>query len=169
MILEGKPFRMITSGSVSREEAAARFDFLAEGVRGRRASLKEFTHTDPDFVFWIYPDGRLFDAKDAHIRNYPKGHAHILKDKPEYGGFLRGRVATRHGHQLIVVYCREDALFRDTGRMIQFLKGITHLPVPLEPAALVVSDNADIYGTLDDIEDRIAAISDESKSPLTSP
>ncbi|MEK7952329.1 hypothetical protein [Luteolibacter soli] len=149
---------MITSGSISREVAADRFDFLAEKVRGRRAALNDFTHTDPDFVFWIYPDGRLFDAKDAHIRNYPKGHAHILKDKPEYGGFLRGRVATRLGHQLIVVYCREDALFSDASRMTQFLKGITHLPVPLDPAALVVSDNADLYGTLDDIEERLASL-----------
>ncbi len=149
---------MITSGSVSREVAAGRFDFLAEKVRGRRAALNEFTHTAPDFVFWIYPDGGLFDAKDAHIRNYPKGHAHILRDKPEYGGFLRGRVATRLGHQLIVVYCREDALFNDTGRMTQFLKGITHLPVPLDAEALVVSDNADLYGTLDDIEERLAAL-----------
>jgi hypothetical protein len=149
---------MITAGSVSREVAADRFDFLAEKVRGRRAALKEFTHADPDFVFWIYPDGRIFDAKDAHIRNYPKGHGHILKDKPEYGGFLRGRVATKLGHQLIVVYCREDALFSDSGRMAQFLKGVTHLPIPLDPDALVVSDNADLYGTLDDIEERLAGL-----------
>ncbi|WP_035613040.1 hypothetical protein [Haloferula sp. BvORR071] len=151
---------MITAGSISRSEAADRFDFLAEQVRGRRAALKEFTHTDPDFVFWIYPDGRLFDAKDAHRRNYPKGHEHILKDEPEYGGFLRGRVATRLGHQLVVVYCREDALYKDAGRMSQFLKGITRLPIPLDPAALVVSDNADIYGTLADIEERLAGLVD---------
>ncbi len=146
---------MITAGSISRSEAADRFDFLAEKVRGRRTALKEFTHTDPDFVFWIYPDGRLFDAKDAHRKNCPKGHENILDDEPEYGGFLRGRVATRLEHQLIVVYCREDALYSDAGRMAQFLKGITRLPVPLDPGALVVSDNADIYGTLADIEERL--------------
>lgn len=146
---------MITVGSVSRAEAADRFDFLSEHVRGRRAVLNEFTHTDPDFVFWIYPDGRLFDARDAHIRNYPKGYGHILRDKPEYGGFLRGRVATKFEHQLIVVYCREDALSDDPKRMTQFLKGITRLPVPLNPDALVVSDNADLYGTLEDIEERL--------------
>jgi len=147
---------MITAGSITREEAAGRFEFLAEHVRGRRKALHEFTHTDPDFVFWIFPDGRLFDARDAHIRNFPKGYDHILKDKPEYGGFLRGRIATHLDHQLIVVYCREDALLSDRGRMVQFLKGISKVPVFLDPDALVVSDNADIYGTLADIEDRIA-------------
>jgi hypothetical protein len=149
---------MITVGSISRSEAMDRFDFLAEKVRGRRAAINEFTHTAPDFVFWIYPDGRLFDAKDAHSRNYPKGHAHIVKDKPDYGGFLRGRVATRLGNQLIVVYCREEALYNSAGQMAQFLKGITRLPVPLDPDALVVSDNADIYGTLADIEERLAEL-----------
>ena len=149
---------MINSGSVSRSEATDRFEVLAEKVRGRRRALNEFTHTDPDFVFWIYPDGRIFDAKDAHIRNYPKGHAHILKDKPEYGGFLRGRVATKLEHQLIVVYCREDALHSDPARMAQFLKGITRIPVPLDPEALVVSDNADLYGTLMDIEERLVGL-----------
>lgn len=153
---------MISAGSVSRSEAARRFEFLAEHVRGRRAALNEFTHTDPDFVFWIYPDGRLFDARDAHIRNYPKGHEHILKDKPEYGGFLRGRIATKLEHQLIVVYCREDALYNDSARMVQFLKGITRVPVPLDPDALVTSDNADLYGTLADIEDRLVSLLKES-------
>ena len=153
---------MITAGSITRSEAADRFDFLAEHVRGRRKALHDFTHADPDFVFWIYPDGRLFDARDAHIRNYPKGHEHILKDEPEYGGFLRGRIATKLGHQLVVVYCREDALFSDPARMTQFLKGITRVPVPLDPGALVVSDNADLYGTLLDIEDRLASL--ESRS-----
>ena len=62
------------------------------------------------------------------------------------------------GHPLIVVYCREDALFSDSGRMAQFLKGITHLPIPLDPDALVVSDNADLYGTCDDIEERLAGL-----------
>ena len=42
--------------------------------------------------------------------------------------------------------------------MTQFLKGITHLPVPLDADALVVSDNADLYGTLDDIEERLAGL-----------
>ena len=64
---------MITVGSVTREEAGRRFYFLQENIRGRRKAIHELTHEAPDFVFWIYPDGRLFDAKDAHLRNYPKG------------------------------------------------------------------------------------------------
>jgi hypothetical protein len=145
---------VITPGSVSREEAAERFPFLAEGFRGRRAAIREFTHFAPDFVFWIFPDGRLFDARDSHLRNVPRGHEHILNDEPDYGGFLRGRVATENGNQLVVVYCRPEALAAPSPKLAQFCKGIDALPVPLSPDALVISDNGDLYGTFEDVKGR---------------
>ena len=146
---------MLTLGSVSREEAAKTFEFLAQSVKGRRAMIKEFTHTQPDFVFWIYPDGRLMDARDAHRENYPKGYKHILNDEPHYGGFLRGRLATRDGKQLIVLYCVPAALESDVGKIEQFLTGMSDCPVPLDDNVLVVSDNGDIYGTITDVEMRL--------------
>src|SRR5262245_8372065 len=97
---------MITLGSVRREELAEAFPFLAERFSGRRRAIKDLTHLQPDFVFWIYPDGRLHDARDAHARNVPKGHESIVDDEPDYEGFLRGRIVTARGRQLIVVYCR---------------------------------------------------------------
>jgi hypothetical protein len=154
---------MITVGSVTREAAARRFYFLQEGITGRRKAVNELTHKDPDFVFWIYPDGRLFDAKDAHIRNYPKGHKWILEDEPDYGGFLRGRVATSITGQVIVVYCRPEALASDGAKMGQFLDGISQLPVPLAADALVISDNGDIYGTIADMESRLASLNRDSR------
>ena len=149
---------VITVGSVSREEAARKFYFLQENIDGRRKAINELTHKDPDFVFWIYPDGRLFDAKDAHIRNYPKGHRWILDDEPDYGGFLRGRVATSINGQVIVVYCRPEALAYDVAKIGQFLDGIGQLPVPIAEDALVISDNGDVYGTLNDMESRLAQL-----------
>ena len=149
---------MITVGSVTREDAARRFYFLHEDIAGRRKAVNELTHKDPDFVFWIYPDGRLFDAKDAHIRNYPKGHKWILDDEPDYGGFLRGRVATGNNGQIIVVYCRPEALAYDAAKIGQFLDGISQLPLPIAENALVISDNGDIYGTIADMELRLAAL-----------
>ena len=145
---------MITLGSISREKAAETFEFLDENIKGRRSLIKEFTHAQPDFVFWIFPDGRIFDARDAHRENYPKGYKHILDDEPDYGGFLRGRVATRNDKQLIVIYCRSDALATNEQKMQQFLRGAAQLPIPLTDDALVISDNGDIYGTLKDIEER---------------
>jgi hypothetical protein len=145
---------MITLGSVSREEAARRFPFLAESYPGRRKEIREFTHRDPDFVFWIYPDGRLFDARDAHRRHVPKGCEHILRDEPDYGGFLRGRVASLGDDQLVVVYCRPEALCEPGDKLAQLVRGISQLPVPLRPDALVVSDNADLYGTVSDLFQR---------------
>ena len=143
---------MITKGSISREVAAQKFDFLAKKVSGRRKMIKEFTHTYPEFVFWIFPDGQLFDAKDAHKKNVPKGYEHILKDEPDYGGFLRGRVARQFEEQIIVIYCREEALAYDKDKIEQFLMGISQLPIPVNETTLVVSDNGDIYGTLEDLK-----------------
>ncbi len=145
---------LITMGSVSREEAAKTFEFLEESIKGNL--IKEFTHTAPDFVFWIYPDGRIHDARDAHRKNVPKGFGHILKDEPDYGGFLRGRLATKEGQQLIVVYCRSEALATDRKKIDHFLEGVSRFPVPVEKRALVVSDNGDLYGTLADLEARLA-------------
>ncbi len=101
---------MISLGSISREDAEKRFPFLAVHYRGRRSAIRQFTHLDPDFVFWIASDGTLLDARDSHLRNPPRGYKRILNDEPDYGGFLRGRVASLLDDQLIVVYCREEAL-----------------------------------------------------------
>jgi hypothetical protein len=87
------------------------------------------THTYPEFVFWIFPDGRLFDAKDSYRNNVPRGFAWIRDDEPDYGGFLRGRVARYAGNQLIVVYCRENALAVPGPAIQQFVDGIAQVPV----------------------------------------
>jgi hypothetical protein len=148
---------MITIGSVSRDTASEKFPFLAEHFSGRRRAIKDFTHFTPDYVFWIYPDGELHDAKDVHRSNVPSGFECILDDEPDYGGFLRGRLASNHGDQLLVVYCRPEALATDRAKIQQFLDGISQLPVPVADDVLIVSDNADIYGTLIDIEERFTA------------
>jgi hypothetical protein len=145
---------MLTVGRIDRDAAAQHFPFLAAKYPGRRKAIKEFTHRDPDYVFWIYPDGRVHDARDSHLRNTPRGYEHILDDEPEYCGFLRGRVATWLGHQLIVVYCREDALAEAGDKLDQFLTGLAAIPIAIDPEALVVSDNADIYGTVEDLHYR---------------
>jgi len=147
---------MITVGSISRQEAAKIHPFLAKKYPGRRKAIKEFTHRDPDFVFWIYPDGRLFDARDAHKKNVPKGYDYIVNDEPDYGGFLRGRVATLGDHQLIVIYCLEETLSENEAKIEQFLTGMSNLPVPLKDDILIVSDNGDIFGTMVDLQNRLS-------------
>jgi hypothetical protein len=145
---------VITVGSIPRAEIAAVFPFLAERHSGRRSAIKELTHGRPDFVFWIFPDGRLHDARDAHARNVPKGYEHILGDEPDYGGFLRGRIVTARGKQLVVVYCRPEALAVPGPKVTQFMRAMREVPVPLADEAIVISDNADLYGTMTDLEDR---------------
>jgi len=118
---------------------------------GRRTSIREVTHRDPEFVFWIYPDGRLHDARRSHRDNVPKGFKHILADEPDYCGFLRGRVVRHDGHQLIVVYCRSEALAESGVQIEQFVLGLERMPIPIDDEAIVISDNADIYGTVADL------------------
>ena len=146
---------MITVGSISRETAASIFLFLQETYRGRRKEIKEFTHTYPEFVFWIYPSGELFNAKDAHKKNIPKGFDYILKDEPNYGGFLRGRLARQFEEQIIVIYCEPEALCNNTEKIKQFLIGIKQIPLPISDKTLVISDNGDMYGTISDIKKRL--------------
>src|SRR5258708_3786736 len=141
---------MITVGSLKRDDAAALFPFLAEHYPGRRSAIRELTHRDPEFVFWIYPDGRLHDARRSHRDNVPRGFEHILKDEPDYRGFLRGRVV-RLDRQLIVVYCRPEALAAPGPALDQFIRGLQQLPIPIYADALAVRDNSDIYGTVPDL------------------
>jgi len=103
---------------------------------------------------WIFPDGRLYDARESHRQNVPKGFEHISDDAPEYGGFLRGRVASLDRHQLVVVYCHRDALASAGPPLHQLLSGLSQLPVPLHADALVISDNGDLYGTVSDLQQR---------------
>lgn len=142
---------MITVGSISRDFAVNRFPFLASHYPGRRNAIRDLTHRDPEFVFWIFPDGKLHDARRSHRDNVPKGYDHILRDEPDYCGFLRGRVVRLDGRQLIVVYCRPEALAEPGSSVDQFLRGLDQMPVPIDDEALVVSDNADIYGTVADV------------------
>jgi hypothetical protein len=153
---------MITVGSISREQAAQTFDFLAEGFHGRRAAIRDLTHGAPEFVFWIYPDGRLHDARTSHKANPPRGYEYIVNDEPDYGGFLRGRVVRYGGQQLVAVYCRPAALATSTASLRQLLTGLEQMPIPIDDSALVVSDNADIYGSISDLWER--SYSDEQSA-----
>jgi len=145
---------LVTKGSVDREQASKIFEFLGENFRGKRTAIREFTHRDPEFVFWIYPDGKLMDAKKGHKSNPPKGYEWILDDEPFYGGFLRGRVARYFQHQLIVVYCRSYLLSEDGSASQQLLKGLSQIPIPIDDSSLIISDNGDIFGTFSDFVDR---------------
>jgi hypothetical protein len=70
-----------------------------------------------------------------------------MRAEPDCCGFLRGRVVRLDGHQLIVVYCRSEALAEAGAQVEQFVRGLEQIPIPIDDEALVVSDNADIYGT----------------------
>lgn len=148
---------MVTVGSITRHNASQTFAFLTPKFSGRRKAIRQLTHTYPEFVFWIYPDGRLLDARQSHCDNPPTGYEHILDDEPEYGGFLRGRVARWLDTQIIVIYCQPEALASDTVAIKQLLAGIAQMPIPIEQQTLIISDNGDMYGTVADLKARLSA------------
>lgn len=145
---------MLTVGTVSRLQASLWFPFLAEDFRGRRTAIRELTHGFPELVFWIYPNGQLLNAGRSHRSCPPPGHEHILKDEPDYDGFLRGRVVRTADKQLIVSYCRPEALASLGRPLSQFLHGMEQTPMPVDEDAIIISDNGDIYGTLRDLWER---------------
>jgi hypothetical protein len=51
----------------------------------------------------------------------------------------------------VVVYCQPDALVERGAKLTQLMTGLAQLPVPVAGDALVISDNGDIYGTVDDL------------------
>jgi len=54
-------------------------------VAGRHCTpFSKLPHGVPEFMFWIYPDGKLHDAKTSHRAHPPPGFAHILKSEPDY-------------------------------------------------------------------------------------
>jgi hypothetical protein len=156
--------RLVTVGSITREQAAAQLPFLAARYGGRRNAIREITHTQPDLVFWISPEGRFIDAREAHLANPPKGFEHILHDEPRYGGFLRGRVAWYGEQQFVVVYVPADSLVEGSA-VTQFASGFRGFPVPVDAGALVISDNGDLYGTVDDVLARSWADDDDDPDP----
>lgn len=145
---------MITVGSISRQTASEQFEFLAPRFPGRRMAIRQLTHTYPELVFWISPEGHLLDARDAHRNHPPPGSAWILRDAPDYGGFLRGRLARYGDHQLLVLYCRPEALAEPGSAVVQLVRGLAQLPVPVAADTLVISDNGDLYGTVTDLQSR---------------
>src|SRR5689334_1200011 len=78
----GTDYQRASAFEVKRDDAAVLFPFLAEHFFGRRSAIRELTHREPEFVFWIYPDGRLHDARRSHRDNVPRGFEHISKTNP---------------------------------------------------------------------------------------
>ena len=50
-----------------------------------------------------------------------------------------------------MVYCRPELLASNEDAVRQLLTGLSQMPIPIDDDALVVSDNADIYGTVRDL------------------
>jgi hypothetical protein len=68
-------------------------------------------------------------TEDSHLCKPPPGYEHIVHDEPDYGGFLRGRIASLGDAQPVVVYCRPEALAAPGEKLGQFIRGAAELPV----------------------------------------
>jgi hypothetical protein len=66
-------------------------------------AIRAITHTKPLLVFWVSPEGKIIDAKEAHHDNPPNGDKSILSHKTHKGN-LRGRAALIGDIIYIVIY-----------------------------------------------------------------
>jgi hypothetical protein len=153
----------VTVGSVPREVAAERLPFLAAEYRGRQRAIREVTHTRPELLFWIDPDGHLTDARDSHQQHPPRGFEHLVGDEPGDGGSLRGWIARFRDEQLVVVCVEGESLVCGPA-VRQLLRGLATVPVPLGDTALVIGHAGDLYGTLADLADRLEG--DDDPGPI---
>lgn len=74
-------------------------------------AIRSITHREPILVFWVTPDCRILDARDAHHANPPGGDRSALIHRT-HKGHLRGRSAFIGDVLYIVVYgdCRGKRL-----------------------------------------------------------
>lgn len=147
---------MITVGSVSREDAARWFPFLSPSAPGRRTAMRDFTHRDPEFVFLDLSRRAALRRETQPSREPAEGlRAHHRRRTGLRWLPSRSRRTTRRP-PLIVVYCRSEALAEHGPAVAHLLAGLSRIPSPIDDDALVVSDNADIYGTVADLAARSA-------------
>lgn len=66
-------------------------------------AIRAITHFSPLLVFWVAPNAKIIDAKDAHFKNPPNGDKSILSHKTNKG-HLRGRSALIGNIVYIVIY-----------------------------------------------------------------
>lgn len=67
------------------------------------STIRKITHASPLLVFWLSPDGKLFDAANAHHKNPPHGDRSVLGSST-HKGYLRGRAAIIDGVLHVVIY-----------------------------------------------------------------
>ena len=102
---------MITVGSVDREEAAIDFSFLAKNFRGRRKAIKEFNSPFLQTMYFGYIQMVSFSMPETRIRSInQKGSSIYWKMSLIIVVFYVVGLPANYGSQLIVVYCREEAL-----------------------------------------------------------
>jgi hypothetical protein len=146
----------LTIGSVQRVEASTWFPFLADNVPQRVADLEAFVEDASETEIAIAKDGTLAEPQEVARASKRPGFAQIVRGEPAAADVMRCIIAQRLGRQLVVVYCRSEALAAAGPALTQLLQGLEQLPIPLDDDALIVSNLGDIYGTFDDVIERAA-------------
>lgn len=67
------------------------------------SAIRSITHSQALLVFWVTPEGKVLDAREAHHDNPPHGDRSILAHRT-HKGHLRGRAAFIGDRLYIVIY-----------------------------------------------------------------
>lgn len=84
------------------------------------ARIRNITHADPLFIFWISPMGEVLEVHNSHRESPPDGDKTIFNDR-SHKGYLRGRVAEFGDKIYIVIYADdpESGLFARQEKLLK--------------------------------------------------
>lgn len=82
---------------------------LFKDLNKRYARIRDITHANPLFIFWVSPIGEVLEVNNFHRESPPDGDKAIFNDRG-HKGYLRGRVAEFGDKIYIVIYADNPEL-----------------------------------------------------------
>jgi hypothetical protein len=159
----------VTAGSVTREEAARRFHFLVKdcGKNSVKEAIQQLVKTNKTFHVWIGSDGSAEECSetDAIEETIQLSINRDGKEKAKNTEYIYVQIIYALHDQLIVVYFQGELLGFRGSQTVRFVKGMQTIKAPYSDLALVISDEGDLYGTMEDIFER-ANLTSSQDNPI---
>lgn len=150
--------KKFTTGTVTREEAAKRFHFLGNTCRkdSIMEAIKQLVKSNKSFHVWIEQNGSAEENSETdsieesiHLSSTQSGER-----KTKDSDYIYVQIIHALHDQLIVVYFQSELLGFPGSQTLRFVKGMQSIKSPYDYSALVISDQGDLYGTMEDVVQR---------------
>lgn len=150
--------RKFTTGTVSREEAAKRFHFLDNtcGKDSIMEAIKQLVKSNKTFHVWIGQDSSTEENSetDSIEESIQLSSTQGGERKTKDSDYIYVQIIHALHDQLIVVYFQGELLGFPGSQTLRFVKGMQSIKSPYDYSALVISDQGDLYGTMEEVVQR---------------